>query len=201
MYDMFTASELSVKWDCSDKTARKACNREGLKEGSKNVSGKNVDAWEVPPEKIESLKLEIAENQKRASGNNKIEQEHSQPYKVHTDDVIDISPNHTESNNNEGKGNNLVFEMMRMYKDDIKEVSFTFLKELKEKDRQVLLLQDSERIKENEYLRQIAEFKTEIANITKQYEEKVELLQNQINLLQSENEKLKQKTFFGIKIK
>ena len=188
MYEMFTASELAEKWNCSDKTARKAANRERFESGFKKVSGKNVEAWKVSPQEIERLKKEVAENQKRASGANKFDREYSQPSEGYSENVIDISPTPSELNNINTNQGNLLINMMDKYREDIKEVSFTFLKELKEKDRQVLLLQDSERIKENGYLEQIAKQKTEI-----------EQLKVKITMLEAENQQLKQKSFFGIK--
>ena len=65
---------------------------------------------------------------------------------------------------------------------------------------QTKLLEDSEKRKENEYLKQIAEFKAENERLAKEMQEKTLLLQDEIKSLQDENEKLKQKTFFGIKI-
>lgn len=105
-------------------------------------------------------------------------------------------PNH---NNNE-----LAFKVI--------ELSQLFTKELKEyndrlinSESKVLLLTDKSKDLEFykveciKYQQENNKLLLMIENITKQNEEKIELLQNQINLLQSENQQLKQKSFFGLK--
>lgn len=161
MYQMYTTAELAAELSCTEKTARKRAKKEGFETILKEVNGRQIEAFNVPNDKINELKNKVQFAKQKYSGMGEYPQED-------IEDVSEPSQEYTEYTSVKDNGQNFVFHMMDKYREDIKDITDTFRKDMVEKDkeiiakeRQVLLLEDSERRKENDYIRQIAELKSE----------------------------------------
>ena len=174
MFQILTTTELANELICSKKTARNRAIKEGFETVLKEVDGRDIEAFKIPTDKLNELKSKVQKAKLKYSGSmeniEEISETVSEPYQ-----------NPTNNNVNNEQSQSFIFQIMDKYREDIYTLNDKFREEILTKDRQVLLLEDSEKRKENEYLRQIAEFKTEIEK------------------LRAENEALKKKSgFFGI---
>lgn len=65
--------------------------------------------------------------------------------------------------NNNANFDDSFIKLMDKYREDIKTLTEQYTKEIMEKERQILLLEDSEKRKENEYIQQITELKSKLS--------------------------------------
>jgi len=176
----YTYKQLEGILNTADSVVRKKVEKYQFTTDKKFVNGRKQIVIFLSDEEIAEIKHEIEEN-KKIFGNKKSDVNHFKSDKiteniqaetiVNKDIEVQQNPDLIKLIFNE------VDKIHKSYKDEIVNVSL-----------QNKLLIDSEKRKEDEYLKQIAELKAE--NI--RYKSDNEALKN-------ENEKLKQKTFFGIK--
>jgi len=149
--ESYTVSELANSLECSLPVAKKKALSNHSGTTFKVINGKKLNAYKLSNDKLIELKEEIFRNKLTFVKNNDTES----AYEV----VSGI--NEVVSNRYVPAEQSPIVEIMREYKNDLKELYKEHNEQLLNTQLQVRLLEDSERRKENEYLRQIAELKTE----------------------------------------
>ncbi|MEI8390456.1 MAG: hypothetical protein WCG23_11305 [bacterium] len=180
--NFYTYKQLEGIFNTADSVVRKKVEKYQFNTDKKFVNGRKQIVVFLSDEEISEIRHEIEEN-KKIFGSKKAEVNH-----LKSDEIpISRQPENIVNKDIEPQQQpdliklifNEVDKIHKSYKDEIVNVSL-----------QNKLLIDSEKRKEDEYLRQISEFKAE--NIQ---------LKTDNESLKKEIEHLKQKTFFGIKLR
>lgn len=196
MFRELTISELQVIWDTSEVTVRKKV-KQNIKEkvfqtGTKKVRGKNVTTYIISEDKLLEIKKEIAENKNLYSGHAVVQNISENNNEILGEVFTEHYDEHLEHNNIQGLRPVSVIEIMQAWKQDLDNTSKTHYEMLREKDKQIYLLEDSEKKKEEGYLRQLAEMKTENERLKKDLEN--------VNKENADlKDRLNKKRFFGLK--
>lgn len=220
MLKTYTIKELEQIWDCSYPVADKKVKQKNFNSTELIIGGRKVRAFEVPENKLYEIKQEIQDNKKAMLG-----KEVDNKYLSNDNEIINQSSEVVNEYSKPSEDISFVVDLMREFKDSLininqsnneqllsinqannermLNINQTYNQNLLERDKKLLLLEDSESRTKREYLELKAEnkqLKEKLENFNKlEYEHQQTLEKNKA--LEIEILKLKEKSFFGIKFK
>jgi len=203
----FTIKELEQIWECSYPVADKKVKQNNFDSTELTLGGRKVKAFYIPENKLYQIKQDVQDNKKIF-----LKKEVDNQYLNSDNEIINQSNEGLNEHSKPTQDVSFVVEIMREFKDSLINVNQannehllninqSYNQQLLERDKKLLLLEDSESRTKREYLELKAEnkqLKEKLENFNKieyEYQQTLE----KVKTLEAENQQLKQKTFFGLK--